>query len=123
MPAMHPFPAPLPAPSDPVASRVTRRRMEIATRIVGQQTARKSFQEKWVKLIKEGTPSLADKNLAAFADGITRNYARPTELWRQHVESNKIYSEAYNTAVRDGDVEVAGAMKEAAQRVNELNRG
>jgi hypothetical protein len=96
--------------------------MDIATRIVGQQTARRSFQEQWIKLIKEGNPSLADKDLTAFTDGITRNYARPTELWREHAESNKIYGDAYNLAVRDGEAEVPSTMWEAAQRVNELNR-
>ncbi|HEV2125289.1 MAG TPA: extracellular solute-binding protein [Chloroflexota bacterium] len=91
--------------------------MEIATRIVGQQTARKSFQEKWVKLTKEGNPALADKNLNAFVAGIKENYARPIELWRDHPEANKIFSDAYNKAVRDGEADVASTMKEAAQRV------
>ena len=43
----------------------------INSRASGQQAGRKSFQDRWEKLIKEANPKLAEKNLKPFKDAIT----------------------------------------------------
>lgn len=95
---------------------------DIATRTAGQQSARKSHQQKWVKGIKEANPKLANKNLAPFTDAIEKGYARPIEFWRKDVDSKAIYVAAYNKSVRDGDEEVGTAMRVAAEQINQLNK-
>ena len=95
---------------------------DIATRTAGQQSARKSHQQKWMKSIKEANPKLANKNLVPFTDAIEKNYAKPIEFWRKDVDSKKIFVDAYNKSVRDGDEEVGAAMKAAAEQINALNK-
>jgi len=95
---------------------------DIATRTAGQQSARKSHQQKWMKGIKEANPKLANKNLVPFTDAIEKNYAKPIEFWRKDVDSKKIFVDAYNKSVRDGDEEVGAAMKAAAEQINQLNK-
>jgi multiple sugar transport system substrate-binding protein len=95
---------------------------DIATRVAGQQSARRSHQQKWLTSIKEANPKLANKNLTPFTDGVEKGYARPIEFWRKDTDSKKIYNDAYNMAVRDGDAEVGAAMKAAADQINRLNQ-
>ena len=95
---------------------------DVATRIVGQQSARKSFQQRWLAGIKEANPKMADKNLKPFAEAVEKNYARPIELFRKQVEANTEFVNAYNKSVRDGDEEVATSMKAAAELVNQINK-
>lgn len=96
---------------------------DIATRTAGQQSARRSHQQKWLTSIKEANPKLASKNLKPFTDAIDKNYARPIEFWRKDADAKKIFVDAYNTSVRDGDEEVAVAMRAAAELVNQVNKG
>jgi multiple sugar transport system substrate-binding protein len=96
---------------------------DIATRTAGQQSARRSHQQKWLASIKEANPKLANKNLKPFAEAVEQNYARPIEFWRKDVDAKKIFTDAYNQAVRDGADEVAVAMKAAAEAINQLHKG
>jgi multiple sugar transport system substrate-binding protein len=95
---------------------------DIATRTAGQQSARKSHQQKWLASIKDANPKLATKNLKPFTEAIEQNYARPIEFWRKDADSKKIFTDAYNKSVRDGDEEVAIAMRAAAEEINQLNK-
>jgi multiple sugar transport system substrate-binding protein len=95
---------------------------DVATKVVGQQSARKSFQQRWLAGIKEANPKMADKNLKPFAEAVEKNYARPLELFRKQVEANTEFVNAYNKSVRDGDEEVATSMKAAAELVNQINK-
>jgi len=95
---------------------------DIATRFAGQQSARKSHQQRWVKAFKETNPKLADKALKWSADAIEKNYARPREFFRKNAESDKIYTDAYNKSVRDGEAEVGPTMKAAAEQINQINK-
>ncbi len=95
---------------------------DIATRVAGQQSARRTHQQKWINSIKEANPKLANKNLKPFTEAIEKNYARPIEFWRKDTDSKKIYTDAYNAAVRDGTAEVGAAMKAAAEQINLLNK-
>ena len=95
---------------------------DIATRFAGQQSARKSFQQQWVKAFTEANPKLAGKALKWCADAVEKNYARPIEFFRKDADSKKIYADAYNRAVRDGETEVAPEMRAAAEQINQLNK-
>jgi ABC-type glycerol-3-phosphate transport system substrate-binding protein len=95
---------------------------DVATKVVGQQSARKSFQQRWLAGIKEANPKMADKNLKPLAEAVEKNYARPIELFRKQVEANTEFVNAYNKSVRDGDEEVATAMRAAAELVNQINK-
>jgi multiple sugar transport system substrate-binding protein len=96
---------------------------DIATRTAGQQSARRSHQQRWLKSIKEANPKLQEKNLTPFTDAIDKGYARPIEFWRKDADSKALFVAAYNKSVRDGDEEVGAAMKAAAEQVNQKNKG
>lgn len=95
---------------------------ETNARASGHQSGRKSFSEKWVKIIKDGNPALAGKNLKAFVDPIQQGYARPIELFRKHLDAVEHVNRAMNAALRDGSAAVDATFKEAAQLVNQLHR-
>jgi len=96
---------------------------DIATRVAGQQSARKSYQQKWLQAFKEANPKVADKNLKWAADAIEKNYARPIEFFLKDDDSKKVYTDAYNNAVRDGMAEVGATMKAAVDQINQINKG
>jgi multiple sugar transport system substrate-binding protein len=88
---------------------------EIASRDGGQQSGRKSFQDRWEKLIKEANPKLANKNLTPFKDGILKNEAKPIELFRKHVDAvAHVNTIVINGSLRDGKNNIDAAVKEAA---------
>lgn len=96
---------------------------DIGTRMAGQQSARKSHQQKWLKAFTEANPMLQGKTgLKWAADAIEKNYARPIEFWKKHADSIAIYNAAYNKAVRDGDAAVDTEMRAAADQINALNK-
>jgi multiple sugar transport system substrate-binding protein len=95
---------------------------DIATRVAGQQSARRSHQQKWLNSIKDANPKLANKNLRPFTDAIEKGYARPIEFWRKDTDSKKLYTDAYNAAVRDGTAEIGVAMRAAVDQINQLNK-
>ena len=95
---------------------------DIATRVAGQQSARRSHQQRWLTSIKEANPKLAGKNLVPFTDAIEKGYARPIEFWRKDANSKKIFTDAYNKSVRDNEEEVGVAMKAAAEQINQINK-
>jgi hypothetical protein len=96
---------------------------EINSRASGQQAGRKSFQDRWERLIKEANPKVADKNLKPFKDAVTQNLARPIELFRKHAEFNRdIVPKIINDSIRDGKVPVDAAVKDAAELVRQLHK-
>jgi hypothetical protein len=95
---------------------------DIATRVAGQQSARRSYQQRWITGMKEAYPKLADKNLKVFAEAVEKGYARPNAYFRKEAESNKEFVAAWDRAVRDADEEVAAAMRAAALLVDQLNK-
>jgi multiple sugar transport system substrate-binding protein len=97
---------------------------DINSRISGQQSGRKSFQDRWEKLIKEANPKLANKNLKPFKDAIIKNEARPIELFRKHAEAARdiINPKIINDCLRDGKTTVDAAVKEAAELIRQLHR-
>jgi multiple sugar transport system substrate-binding protein len=95
--------------------------IEIATSIVGQQPARKSWQERFVELTKKTYPQLADKNLRAFIEPIKGNYARPEQFFLKDVEAKRIWADAVTATFTRNEVPVADAFKRAAQQINQLH--
>ena len=103
---------------------------EINAAATGQQPARKSFQERWVKLVKQGNPGLAHMNLNAFTEAIQQNYARPIELFRKQKDSRDIILNLFNEAVYatesdrkilNGSRSLDAAVTDAVKRINDFN--
>ncbi|HXI16403.1 MAG TPA: extracellular solute-binding protein [Chloroflexota bacterium] len=103
---------------------------EINAAATGQQPARKSFQERWVKLVKQGNPGLAHMNLSAFTEAIQQNYARPIELFRKQKDSRDIIINLLNEAVYgtesdrkilNGSRSLDAAVTDAVKRINDFN--
>jgi multiple sugar transport system substrate-binding protein len=95
--------------------------LEIATSIVGHQPSRKSWQEKYVSLMKKTYPAFADKNLTAFIKPIAGNYARPEQFYRQDAEAKKIWTNAVTTTFTKNEAPVPDAFRAAAQQINQLH--
>ncbi len=97
---------------------------EIASRDGGQQSGRKSFQDRWEKLIKEANPKLATKNLVPFKNAIVKGEARPIELFRKHAEASRdlINPKLINECLRDGKSAVDGTVREVAEQVRQLHK-
>jgi hypothetical protein len=95
--------------------------IEIATSIVGQQPARKSWQDRFVELTKKTYPQLADKNLQAFTAPIKGDYARPEQFYLKDTDAKKIWADAVTVTFTKNEQPVADAFKAAAQQVNQLH--
>ncbi len=95
--------------------------IELATSIVGQQPARKSWQERFVTLTKKTYPQLADKHLEAFTAPIKGDYARPEEFYLKDTESKKVWSDAVTATFTKNEAPVADTFRKAAQQINQIN--
>jgi multiple sugar transport system substrate-binding protein len=96
---------------------------EIASRDGGQQSGRKSFQDKWEKLIKEANPKLAGKNLTPFKEAITKGEAKPIELFRKHAEwARDIQPKIINDMLRDNKTGLDATLKETADLTRALHK-
>ena len=104
---------------------------EINAGATGQQPARKSFQDRWVRLVKQNQPALAHMNLDAFTDGIKQGYARPIELFRKQKDSRDIILRVFDEAVygsetdrrvTNGSKNIDAAVADAVKRINDFNR-
>ncbi|HEU5316891.1 MAG TPA: extracellular solute-binding protein [Chloroflexota bacterium] len=95
---------------------------EIAARDGGQQSGRKSFQDKWEKLFKENYPKLQNKNLTPFKEAIIKNEARPIELFRKHADfARDILPKLITDSIRDGKTSIDAAVKETADLTRALH--
>ncbi|MGH2368461.1 MAG: hypothetical protein ACRDI2_09685 [Chloroflexota bacterium] len=97
---------------------------DINSRASGKEAGRKSFQDRWEKLIKEANPKLADKNLKLFKDAVQQNEARPIDLFRKHADAARdiINPKIINDCLRDGKTPVDATVKEAAELIRQLHR-
>jgi ABC-type glycerol-3-phosphate transport system substrate-binding protein len=95
--------------------------LEIATAIVGHQPSRKSWQEKYVSLMKKTYPAFADKNLDAFIKPIKGDYGRPEQFYRQDAEAKKIWSDAVTKTFTKNEAPVPDTFRAAAQQINQLH--
>lgn len=95
--------------------------LEPAVGVAGHLPARKSWADKYTRLMKERYPVLADKNLAAITDGIKQDYAHPTEVMARHVEAQKVFDDTLQEALIGNQRAIADAFRDAAQRANAIN--
>jgi ABC-type glycerol-3-phosphate transport system substrate-binding protein len=95
--------------------------LEIATTTVGQQPARKSWQDRYVDLTRRTYPALGDKQLRAFVDPIRGDYAGPEEFYLKDAEAKRAWADAVTATFTQNDVPVADAFRQAAQQVNRLH--
>jgi multiple sugar transport system substrate-binding protein len=95
--------------------------IEIAASVVGHQPARKSWQDKFVGLLKKQYPALANKNLSAFTEPITAGFARPNEFFLKHAEAVQIWTAASNATFVNNTSSVSDAFRKAAEDVNRLH--
>lgn len=95
--------------------------LEIATAIVGQQPARKSWQERFVELTKKTYPQLADKHLKAFTEPIKGDYARPEQFFRSDTEAKQHWADAVSATFTRNEAPVSDTFKRAAQQINQLH--
>jgi multiple sugar transport system substrate-binding protein len=80
--------------------------------------SRLSLFDRWISLVSESTPELADKNLQAFGDAV--EYATPLELFQFNAEAEEIIIAARDETIRTGsNPDVKGVFTAAAQAVNE----
>ena len=89
---------------------------DIATRVAGQQSARRSHQQRWLTSIKEANPKLAGKNLVPFTDAIEKGYARPIEFWRKDADLEEDLHRRLQQVGAGQREEVGGAMKGCGSR-------
>jgi multiple sugar transport system substrate-binding protein len=106
--------------------------LDINVPITGQQPARKSFQDRWMKALKDSNPQLASKNLKPFTDAINQNYARPKEFLRKRqadaeaiintMLNEAVYVAETAPAIKNGEKALDAAVRDAASQVNELQK-
>jgi ABC-type glycerol-3-phosphate transport system substrate-binding protein len=94
---------------------------DLAVTIVGHQPARKSWMDRYVQLMKKASPALADKNLAAFTEATTQNYARTEQFFKRDAESKTVWSDTVAAVFTRNERPVADAFRDAARQVNAIN--
>ena len=82
------------------------------------QPSRKSYAERWIKSIKVTYPALADKNVAAFVDGIASNYARPNAVFRFDDAVRPQLQQAINQTVDSNQAPLADTIRAAVAAAN-----
>jgi multiple sugar transport system substrate-binding protein len=95
--------------------------VEIAASVVGLQPSRKSWQDKYLTLLKQQYPALADKNLAAYTDPIRGEWAHPNEYYFKNTEAQKIWKDAATATFATNQEPVADAFRKAANLINQLH--
>ncbi len=94
---------------------------DINAAITGQQPTRKSLQDRWVELAKQGPYGkvLAKVDFKPFIDPVRQGWARPVEYFRFHDEVAGKLTEAWNQSIRDNAAGVAESFRRAAREIND----
>ncbi|MGH2369362.1 MAG: hypothetical protein ACRDI2_14305, partial [Chloroflexota bacterium] len=92
--------------------------IDIYTRQTSHQPARKSHAERWMKTVQASAPLLAGKNLAAYVDGIVKNYARPNAVFRFDSEVRPDLQKAINATVDRNEAPLADTIRAAVAAAN-----
>ena len=91
---------------------------DVMMRITGNGPARKSLADKWIRTVKTSTPKLADKNLTAFVDGMTKGYARPNAVFRFDDEVRPDLTQALQRTMDRNEAPLADTIRTAVATVN-----
>ena len=92
--------------------------IEIFSRITATQPARRSMADRWIKIMKESVPGLADKNLAAYNDGISKGYARPNAVFRFDTEVRPQLQDAITKTMDRNEAPLATTIRSTVATVN-----
>ena len=95
--------------------------IEPAIGIGGHVPARKSWLDRFPQLMKQATPQLADKNLAALTEPGKQDYAFPLQLFKKHVESVTVYNDTSAAVFARNERPVADAFRDAAKQITAIN--
>lgn len=95
--------------------------LDLQCEIASIQHPRASMQDRYIDIMRENFPALADKNLDAFAHPVRGKYAWPNGgLFRKDDEVFALIVEAWNNSVLADGITVAEAFTDAAERANAL---
>ena len=89
--------------------------------IASIQHPRASLQDRYISIMSENFPALADKNLDAFAHPVRGKYAWPNgRPLPQRCRGVRPLAEAWQTAIVEDKITVVEAFTDAAKRANAL---
>lgn len=91
---------------------------DVFMRITGNQSARKSLGDRWLKVTKEALPEMADKNLSAFTEPITKGYARPNAVFRFDDDVRPLLTDAVKKTMDTDGAPLGDTMRSAVAAVN-----
>lgn len=91
---------------------------DIHMRVTANSPARKSLLDRWIRLVKSSAPKLADKNLAALADGMTKSYARPNPVFRFEDEVRPDLTQVLARTMDRNEAPLADTIRSAVATVN-----
>lgn len=95
--------------------------VELAAQQGARVPARKSMQDSFATLVKQGFPPLADKNLAAFTDPIKQGYAHSEQFFAANdTEAKMVWQEALNSVFVLNERAVADTFRAAARKATEI---
>ncbi|HEX2185733.1 MAG TPA: extracellular solute-binding protein [Chloroflexota bacterium] len=92
--------------------------IDVYTKATGNQPARKSHAGRWMATVRSSIPQLATKNLSAFVDGITKNYARPNAVVRFDAEVRPGLQQAITSTVDRNEAPLADTIRAAVAAAN-----
>ena len=92
--------------------------LDIQARKAGYQHPRISMQDRYLDVLKQGLPQIADKNLHALVHPVKNRYARPDAIFRKDADAWKIWLEAWNSAMVKNEQTVSSAFGDAARRID-----
>lgn len=95
--------------------------LDLQCRLGAMQHPRSSMQDRYISVMKQSIPVLADKNLNAFADAVRNKYAHPNGgMFHKDEEVWKLFQQAYTSAVGKNEQSVKAAFEDAARQAEAL---
>ncbi len=95
--------------------------LDLQCRLGAMQHPRSSMQDRYISVMKQSFPALADKNLNAFADAVRNKYARPNGgIFRKDEEGWKLFNDAYASAITRNEQSVKAAFEDAAKQAEAI---
>lgn len=92
--------------------------IDMLMRLTGNGPARKSLADRWVRTLKQASPRLADKHLAAYTDALAKNYARPNPVFRFDDEVRPLLQEAITKTLDRNEAPLADTIRSAVAAAN-----
>lgn len=91
--------------------------LDLQCQLGAMQHPRGSMQDRYVQLMKQQYPALADKNLEAFADVVRNKYAYPNGgIFAKDQQCWDLYTQAYTNSIMKNQQPVKAAFEDAARQ-------